>query len=160
EAPPLTLYLSGGNPYNPALTVSWLSATEQQNIGQITVYPGMSPTDMLSDGLIYVATVPTAPLFTPEVCQQDMACDDSSGLIRLQLKWQTDGLTSLPILNVAQAPVPVLLDGPLYGVQPVTAGIGAPLASFGGIVTLTAATIEHDDETLTLALRWHITAPP
>jgi hypothetical protein len=154
EAPPLTLYLSGSDPRNPALTVSWLSAVEAQNLGQITVYPGMSPTDALADGVIYKAIVPTTPLFSG--CEE---CETGTGLLRLELKWQTDGETSLPTMLSGGQTTPILLDGPVYIDQAAPSG-AQTVATFGDIIQLRDASVIAEDGTLDLRLYWHINATP
>ncbi len=154
NAPPLTIYLRGSDPRNPALTVSWLSPVQAQNLGQITVYPGMSPTDALADAAIYKAVVPTAPLFS--------GCDDCAirtGLLRLELKWQTDGITSLStVLSDGQA-APILLDGPVYIDAAAVSG-GDVLATFGTVVRLRDSQLTLQDEALNLRLVWQVDAAP
>lgn len=154
DSPPLTLYLSGSDTRNPALTVSWLSAVQAQNIGQITVYPGMSPTDALEDGVIYKAIVPTARLFSG--CED---CETGTGLLRLELKWQTDGISSLPtVLDNAQA-APILLDGPVY-IDQATTPQTDPAAAFGDVIQLHDVQMRLEGDTLELLLWWQIDGAP
>lgn len=156
DAPPITLYLTGSDPRNPALTVSWLSPQAADDLGQLTVYPGMSPTDALPDGIIYRAIVPTQPLYA--ACAADAApCDMSSGMIRIGLKWQTDGLTTLDTTDPNGNPALVLLDGPVIA-DPATDG--TPFATFGDIISLHSAEISADAGLLHLMLDWNIRAAP
>ncbi|MBK8136123.1 MAG: hypothetical protein IPK52_09815 [Chloroflexi bacterium] len=140
-APPLTLYLTGNDPRNPALTVAWLSARLGQNLGQVTMYPGMAPTDALSDSIIYRATIPTAPLLS--TCVYDsfafQNCDIRTGRIRLELKWQTDGSTILNTTGTDEQNRSILLPGPTFGddlLASYTVSNNRIAASFGGIVEL------------------------
>lgn len=161
DAPLLTIYLSGSDTRNPALTVSWLSPVEAQSLGQITVYPGMSPTDALADGIIYKAVVPTARLFSGCYADDSMrlTCDTSTGLLRLELKWQTDGITSLPtLLNDGQA-TPILLDGPVY-VDQTTTPETELVAAFGEIIQLRDAQLSRQENALELRLWWQVEAAP
>ncbi|MBK9125192.1 MAG: glycosyltransferase family 39 protein [Chloroflexi bacterium] len=156
DAPSLTLYLTGSDARNPALTVAWLSPRGAQNLGQITVYPGMAPTDALVDGVIYRADVPTAPLLS------DCAgCDIGTGLLRLELKWQTDGLTTLPTVDATGTARPLLIDAGVHvSTAPLPATVPAP-ADFGGVVSLDGALLHRTDDTLDVSLVWRIeSAPP
>jgi 4-amino-4-deoxy-L-arabinose transferase-like glycosyltransferase len=154
DAPPLTIYLSGNDARNPALTVSWLSPVKAQNIGQITVYPGMSPTDALAEDAIYRAVVPTARLFSG--CD---SCDIDTGLLRLELKWQTDGISSLPTtLSDGQA-APIVLDGPVY-VDAGTIPADDVLATFGTAIRLLDVQMALRNDVLDLRLQWMIDAVP
>lgn len=167
--PPLTLYLTGNDPRSPALTVAWLSARLGQNLGQVTVYPGMASTDALSDAIIYRATIPTAPLLS--TCLFDsfafQNCDIRTGRIRLELKWQTDGSTALETIDADGEYSPLLLDGPTFGIDSlgewaVTHDRSA--ANFGGLIELYAPLIMSEYVLLPndaqVNLVWDILAAP
>lgn len=154
DAPPLTLYLRGSDARNPALTVSWISPITAENLGQITIYPGMSPMDATGDGRIYQAVVPSAPLFSG--CE---ACQINTGLLRLELQWQTDGLTRLPTLLEDGQAAPLLLDGPVYRDANGTVQEGTA-ATFGAIIELRAVSVSEQHRTLDLQMDWLIHAAP
>lgn len=155
DAPTLTLYLTGSDARRPALTVAWLGPRGGQNLGQITVYPGMAPTDALASGAIYRAPVPTAPLLSDCV-----GCDIGTSLLRLELKWQTDGLTTLPTVAASGAARPLLIDA---GVHVSTAPLPATIpvrADFGGVVSLDGALLNRTGDSLAVSLVWRIESTP
>lgn len=163
DAPSLTLYLTGHDARNPALTVAWLSPRRGENMGQITVYPGMSPTDTIADNGIYKAVVPTAH-FHPG-CETDdsgqFACDSGTGRIRLELKWQTDGSSTLTTLNAEGRGSPILITGSVYVNSAELARVGTRrIASFNGIVDLYDPKLALQEGGLRFDLLWHILAAP
>lgn len=156
DTPPLTLYLTGSDARNPALTAAWISPRGAQNLGQITVYPGMAPTDALASGVIYRARVPTAPLLS--TCE---SCDIGTGLLRLELKWQTDGITTLTTVDANGAAHPLLIDAGVYVSTAPPPAVMPASVRFGGVVSLDGAQIQQTGGSLAVSLVWRIeSAPP
>lgn len=63
----LDVYFTGGHPENPALFITAQHPVTGERIGTVDTYPGMAPTDALTDEAIYRARVrlPLRPTDTP-----------------------------------------------------------------------------------------------
>jgi hypothetical protein len=161
----LTLFIGGFHPDNPYLFVKALHPVTNEVLGGADVYPGMMPTNTLSEGLLYAVPIhfrlDTPSAFMPENPYQ----------INLALGWRIPDADDsaegqyVPLRVDGEDTTTAVLPGPIYFPhQPpnVTPEFPADV-TYGGLIRLSGYTLSGNPvspgQTLTVRLFWDDLAP-
>lgn len=155
----VTFYLLGTNLENPAMFVKALDPVTQEVLGGVDFYPGMSPTNRLTQSQTYQASVAFR-------LSSDSSEERPTLQLRLQVGWRVpETQRVLEWYNGEGRLIPtVLLDGPiLIGRQPPPPQVAADVV-FGGRIGLAGYTLSSDTlspgGTLEVTFNWRYIAQP